>query len=840
MKETIKTNKKIRVISIAAMIIMLTAFLGIYALVTRVIINSNISAMRELSAHDKMAVESTIREREDAVVGWAESVRYKGYTTVDGVISEIAAGRTGLGATKVYLADTEGNFYSSTGIIDTIHYYDSFLKIPGRFIARFDSSEYGTSAGEKEYIVIGSEINEFTVDGVTFRYVLSENELSNFQNILKIDSYNGQGYSNIIDSDGYFIMSAEAQNDLTAREKFFDSIADADLLKNALNGGGSVAVATEVNGVSSIVVGSQIEGADWYFITVCPRSVFESLSRNITIIYLIMVLIMAVAFVLVLFMAIKRQAEDRRHKMELSKALELAQQANRAKTTFLNNMSHDIRTPMNAIIGFTNLASDHTNDPEIISNYLGKISQSSNHLLSLINDVLDMSRIESGKVTINENNESLTEIMHSLKNIVQADINAKHLDFYMDTVDVTDEDIFCDKLRLNQVLLNILSNAIKYTSPGGKVSMRVTERPSQEKGRAFYEFRIKDNGIGMAPEFLTTIFEPFTRESTSTVSGIQGTGLGMAITKNILDLMGGTIEVNSESGKGSEFIVTIEFTLSDEHKETEPIASLDGLRGLIIDDDMNSCQSISHMLRQIGMRSEWCMYGKEAVARTEEAIRIGDTFQVYIVDLVMADMNGIETVRRIRRIVGEDAVIILVTAYEWSDIEKEAREAGVTEFISKPLFLSDLRRVLMTACGGEIQEEAAAEKEEFRIEGRRILLVEDNELNQEIAVEILKGVGLEIDTADNGQIACDTLLEKGAGYYDLVLMDVQMPVMDGYEATRTIRAFEDKALADIPIIAMTANAFAEDKQNAESAGMNGHVAKPINVPLLLETIKGII
>ncbi|MCH5347925.1 MAG: response regulator [Oscillospiraceae bacterium] len=702
MEEKQKNSERVRIISIVAAILMLTAFFGIYALVSKIIINSNIATMKELSAHDKMSVENTIRERENAVIGWAESVRYKGYTTIDGVISEIAAGRTGLGATKVYLADTKGNFYSSAGIIDSIDYYESFLQRPGRFIARFDTSEYGTSTEDKkELIVIGSEITEFTVDGVTFCYVLSENELSNFQNILKIDSYDGQGYSNIIDSDGYFIMSAETQHSSDVREKFFDRISDADLLKNALNGGGSVAVTSEVNGVSCIVVGSQVEGADWYFITVCPRTVFEALSRNITFIYLVMAIVMAAAFILVLVLIVKRQAADRKHKIELSKALELAQQANRSKTTFLNNMSHDIRTPMNAIIGFTTLAESHIDEPDVIKDHLEKISRSSKHLLSLINDVLDMSRIESGKVTISEDNESLIEILNSLKSIVQADIDAKQISFSMDTSGITNKYIFCDRLRLNQVLLNILSNAIKYTPQGGTVSMHVAEMPSHAIGKAFYEFRIKDSGIGMAPEFLSIIFEPFTRESTSTVSGIQGTGLGMAITKNIVDLMGGIIDVTSEPGKGSEFIVTIEFILSDDHKETE-------------------------------------------------------------------------------------------------------------------------------------------EKKEFRIEGKRILLVEDNELNQEIAVEILKGVGLDIETADNGQIACDTLLEKGAGYYDLILMDVQMPVMDGYEATRTIRAFEDKELANIPIIAMTANAFAEDKQNAEAAGMNGHVAKPINVPVLLETIKEII
>jgi len=534
--------------------------------------------------------------------------------------------------------------------------------------------------------------------------------------------------------------------------------------------------------------------------------------------------------------------KEQEQKVILEDALHMAQAANEAKTSFLNSISHDIRTPMNAIIGFTALASTHIDNRERVMDYLGKIGQSSNHLLSLINDILDMSRIESGKMDINEKPENLAEILHSLRDIIQADIHSKQLEFFIDTVDVIDENIYCDRLRLNQVLLNILSNAIKFTPPSGTVSMRITERAVSRIGYASYEFCIKDTGLGMSAEFIKTIFEPFTRERSSTVSNTQGTGLGMAITKSIVDMMGGTIKVHSEEGKGSHFTVTLDLRLQEEQREAPRIERLVGLRGLVVDDDINTCQSVAHMLRQIGMRSEWTMYGKEAVIRTEEALKLDDQFHVYIIDWLMPDLNGIETVRRIRQVVGDNAPIIILSAYDWADIEEEARKAGVTDFVSKPLFLSDLHRVLLKAYG-DLMEESTPEpllSLDMDFQGRRILLVEDNELNKEIAEELLYQKGFLVETVWNGREAVDAVQDKQPGWFDLVLMDVQMPVMDGYEATRQIRALPDPVRAHVPILAMTANAFSEDRQTAAEAGMDGHVGKPIDIPVLLKAIHDVL
>ena len=532
------------------------------------------------------------------------------------------------------------------------------------------------------------------------------------------------------------------------------------------------------------------------------------------------------------------RTSDRNMNQALSEAVRAAETANKAKSTFLSNMSHDIRTPMNAIIGFTTLAVSNIDDRERVRDYLGKILSSSNHLLSLINDILDMSRIESGKIHLEETEVSLSDVLHDLKTIISGQIHAKQLELYMDAMDVTNEDVYCDKTRLNQVLLNLLSNAVKFTPAGGTVSVRIRQRPGTQKGSELYEIRVKDNGIGMSQKFVQKIFAPFERERTSTVSRTQGTGLGMAITKNIVDMMGGTIEVQTEQGKGTEFIVRLPFRIQSEHQRIEKIAELEGLKALVVDDDFNTCDSVTKILVRVGMRSEWTLSGKEAVLRARQSMELGDAFHAYIIDWRLPDMNGIEVTRQIRSL-GDDTPIIILTAYDWSDIEVEARAAGVTAFCAKPLFMSDIRDTLMTAIG---QKQADAEDtilptagSDFR--GRCILLVEDNELNSEIAVEILNEYGFLVDTAENGADAVKKVKNSKPGKYDLVLMDVQMPVMNGYDATKQIRALDDPALAEITILAMTANAFEEDKKKALECGMDGFLSKPIVIEELISTLQ---
>ena len=530
---------------------------------------------------------------------------------------------------------------------------------------------------------------------------------------------------------------------------------------------------------------------------------------------------------------IRREMEQRKL---VESALAQAQHANSAKTTFLSNMSHDMRTPMNAIIGFSAIAASHIDNPERVKDCLQKIASSSSHLLSLINDILDMSRIESGKMQLQEKECNLPDLLHTLVNIIQPQAKAKQLDFSVDTFDVANENIFTDPLKLNQIFINILGNAVKFTPVGGAVSFRIRQKPCVVKGYGTYEFSIKDTGIGMSSEFIQHIFEPFERENSALKSGIEGTGLGMAITRNLVDIMGGTISVSSEKGKGSEFVIVLDIKLPEISDASQNVAELEGLRVLVVDDDFDTCDSVTSMLGQIGMRSEWTTSAREAVQRARKAKDENDPFHTYILDLNMPEQSGIEIARRIRKTVGDDVPIIILTAYDWADVENEAREAGVTAFCSKPLFLSDLKSALLKAnhLAGEHAEEVSVRDIDFT--GKRVLLVEDNELNREIAAEILQEAGFEVEEAVDGAEAVSMVEKSVEYYYDIILTDIQMPVMNGYEEVMALRGMKRSDIAAMPIIAMTANAFEEDKALALKCGMNGHIAKPLDINTLFQIL----
>lgn len=528
--------------------------------------------------------------------------------------------------------------------------------------------------------------------------------------------------------------------------------------------------------------------------------------------------------------------KQREQTQALQDALMQAQHANRAKTTFLSNMSHDIRTPMNAIIGFTTIAVSHIDNKEQVKDCLQKVLSSSNHLLSLINDILDMSRIESGKVQIKEQECNISELMHNLVNIIQPQVKAKQLELFIDTFEVVNEDVIADALKMNQVFINLLSNAVKYTPAGGTVSFRIMQKTTFHHGYGDYIFIVKDNGIGMSKEFVEHVFEPFEREVTATRSGIQGTGLGMAITKNIVEMMNGNITVDSEPGKGSTFTVEFTLKLQDTEKNAAQLQELQGLRAMVIDDDFNVCDSVSKMLKQIGMRAEWTTSGREAVYRAKMASEEGDSYHTYIIDWQMPEMSGVETARKIRNAVGDEAPIIILTAYDWSDIEEDAKAAGVTAFCAKPLFMSDLKSALLAANNLLDKEETAAPWTLSDFSGKRILLVEDIELNREIAEVILTEAGFLVESAPDGTDAVSMMEEAEEYYYDAILMDVQMPIMNGYEATRAIRNLPRKDIKDLPIIAMTANALEEDKEAALKNGMNGHIAKPLDMDIFMSML----
>ena len=528
---------------------------------------------------------------------------------------------------------------------------------------------------------------------------------------------------------------------------------------------------------------------------------------------------------------LREQLEKKQN--ELEDALQMTQAANRAKTAFLSNMSHDIRTPMNAIIGFTRLAENHIDDTERVRDCLATIKQSSEHLLLLINDVLDMSRIESGRIVLNEKLESLADILHGIQDIVLADVRTKQQNFLIDVPDVRDELIFCDKLYLNRVLLNLISNAIKYTPQGGTIRLRIKQTPSAKPGYGDFEFRVKDNGIGMSEEFVATIFEPFTREENSTVTDIQGTGLGMTITKNIVETMGGRITVATKKGEGTEFIVSLAFRLPVGASSDPVIAGLNGARALAVSGNADAGMRISGMLGKLGMRGEWRSSCKDAVSCAENALRQGEPFKVFTVDSRTEDFDGMETVRSLRKLAGKEAAIFILNAYDRSDFKKEAKEEGVT-FIPDVFFPSDLKKALLPFCGKTTSGQGEVEKHSFSLKGKKILMVDDSKLNLKIGVLLLQEQGMIVDTASNGQLAVERIREKGVDAYDFILMDVQMPVMGGYEATGVLRKLPGGE--KLKIIAFSANAFEEDKEKSLKAGMNGHITKPLKLEELIDEL----
>ena len=522
----------------------------------------------------------------------------------------------------------------------------------------------------------------------------------------------------------------------------------------------------------------------------------------------------------------------------LHDALNAAQQANRAKTTFLNNMSHDIRTPMNAIIGFTGLASSHLDDREQVEDYLEKIRQSSDHLLSLINDILDMSKIESGKVTIFEKKENLSDIIHTIKDIVMNDINKKHMHFTIDSSEIVHEDIFCDKLRINQILINILSNAVKYTNEYGTISMKISETISSVPYSSKYVVSIRDNGTGMSKEFLKTIYDPFTRVKSSTVSGIQGTGLGMTITKNIVDMMNGTIEIDSKENIGTNVTLSFDFRIDDNVPSRNVISELKNIRCLIIDTDGETCWNESKLAAGFGMRPDWCTSAEEALTNAKRAYELGDPYMFYIMERAVPCPDLLDTINSFVNISKDLKPVFFLTGYYLSDVKDAALKAGVTGLISKPVFVSDFYKAYQKYCCNVTPD--TEEKSYNAFKGKHVLLVEDNQLNSEIAYELLTEAGFVVDTADDGTVAVEKMKNAYDATYDVILMDIQMPVMDGYEASRQIRALNRPFAKTIPIIAVTANAFVEDIKECTEAGMNGHISKPIFVQNLYEELDRIL
>lgn len=679
-------------------------------------------------------------------------------------------------------------------------------------------------------------------DGKTSSAMVAALPMSYLEEVLDLNDENTGMYSFIIRRDGSFVIrNMDGDNYFTRiLEDFSDNNVTStseylDALKYALSNDLDYSKIVETDTDYTYMLCMHLPDTEWYLVSIMPfgplDNIVNDLNKDRQVIILNMAAILLIGIILMFFLYYRLSQQQFQ---ELEAARQEAIQANKAKSEFLSSMSHDIRTPMNGIVGMTVIAQANINDTAKVKECLGKITMSSKHLLGLINDVLDMSKIESGKLSLNMNQISLRETMESIVNIVQPQIKARkqHFDIFIQKIQT--EDVYCDSVRLNQVLINLLSNAIKFTPEGGDIHIHLEQEDSPIGGNYVRcHFKVKDSGIGMTPEFQKKIFETFTRERKSQVDKTEGTGLGMAITKAIVDTMNGTIELHSEPEKGSEFHITLDFEKAVT-KEADMV--LPPWKMLVVDNNEDLCKSAVLSLKEIGIDAQWATSGKMAVEMVKEHHEKQDDYEIVLLDWKMPEMNGLQTAKEMRKHLKKDVPILIISAYDWSDIEEEAAEAGIHGFISKPLFKSNLYLGLSRYVLDKPVEEEKEEVHTQDFRGMRILLSEDNDLNWEIAEDILSEVGFELERAENGQVCVNKFENSEIGYYDIVLMDIRMPVMDGYEAAKAIRALK-RSDANLPIIAMTADAFSDDIQRCLDCGMNEHVAKPIEVDRLTQILK---
>ena len=712
------------------------------------------------------------------------------------------------------------------------------------------------SQGEQRVAVgIDTAGNEVVLFGVDAAYPMSNGDRSTgliaavpLEYITDFLSLKDEGqlmYYHIIRPDGSFVIqnpNTELWNFFEQLQKQSDSPVSESSADNpvekfsvALKKHEEYTDTLEVNGEERQIYGISLPYSEWYLVSVMPYSILDDTINSLSSQRMFMTLLSCASVLIILTAIFLRYFSITRSQMnELEKARQAALEANKAKSEFLANMSHDIRTPMNAIVGMTAIATAHIDDRKQVENCLRKITLSSKHLLGLINDVLDMSKIESGKLTLTTEQISLKEVVEGIVNIMQPQVKTKKQTFDIHVENIFTENVWCDGIRLNQVLLNLLSNATKYTPEGGSIQLSLSEEKSP-KGENYVRIHInvRDNGIGMSPEFLKRIYESYSRADGTRIHKTEGAGLGMAITKYIVDAMEGTIEIQSEPDKGSEFLLTFDFEKAD---AMEIDMVLPAWNMLVVDDDELLCKTAMDALKSIGIKAEWTLSGEKAIELVIEHHKKREDYQIILLDWKLPGMNGIQAAREIRRNLGDEVPILLISAYDWSEFEAEAREAGISGFISKPLFKSTLYHALCQYMDVGTEHEHTL-NQNIDLSGRRILLAEDNELNWEVAKELLTDLGVELDWAEDGRICLDKFQKSSEGYYDIILMDIRMPHMTGYEATQAIRGLVHPDALSIPIIAMSADAFSDDIQHCLQCGMNAHIAKPIDVIELTRLLK---
>ncbi len=679
-------------------------------------------------------------------------------------------------------------------------------------------------------------------NGKTSSAIVAATPMDDLEKVLTLDEDDALMYSFIIRADGTYVVRNRQESDYFSyiRQNFLDHNGKnaetyVDELREAMGRNAEYSTMFREGNENKYLLCTDLTNSEWFLVSVMPHGTLDRILENLGAEHQFMTLIMALfilAGVMVIFLLYYRLSQQQMQ--ELDQARREATKANKAKSEFLSSMSHDIRTPMNGIVGMTTIAIANIDNTERVKDCLDKITLSSKHLLGLINDVLDMSKIESGKLTLNMSQISLRETMDSIVNIVQPQVKSRQQHFDISIQNILTEEVHCDSVRLNQVLINLLSNALKFTPEGGsiKVFLEQEESPVGDD-HVRCHFRVKDNGIGMTKEFQEKIFDTFTREEKAQIDKIEGTGLGMAITKAIVGAMNGTIELQSEPGKGSEFHITLDLEKAD---TTEADMVLPAWRVLVVDNNEDLCLSAVSSLKEIGISAHWATDGKKAVEMVRKCHDEGQDYEVVLLDWKMPEMDGLHTAREMRKLLGQRVPILIISAYDWSDIEEEAKEVGIQGFISKPLFKSNLYLGLKRYMLDEVSEESHEDTKVQKFVGKKILLAEDNDLNWEIAEDLLSEAGFELERAENGKICVEKFEQSAIRFYDVILMDIRMPVMNGYDAAVAIRALPRED-ANLPIIAMTADAFSDDIQHCLDCGMNEHVAKPIDVNRLTQLLR---
>ena len=851
-------NKKIIRFLWVSFIGLLALCIGVFSAITSFMVRQNNAAlnrvvdtyMEGMSTQIQRHFETMVDMRLIQVGGIVQAIPPESVTTLDQTTRERferAAAYRGF----IHLA-----LYSIEGEAEVLYGEDVTVEDKEIFLADMNNGDklvtLGTTAGGETMLLYGisvgypNDVGYPMSGGQRCTALVVGLPIDQINNALSLGVDSTLIFTHIIRSDGTFVVeNADIASDNCydwirengrnyGLEDIDDTMAE---LRQAVEARTEFSMVVSIGGEAGHVYCVPLPNTEWTMVTVMPRGVLDEALATLgnqrvwTALAGCSIIMLAMLAIFLVYFRFSRQ-----QMAELDKTKQKAEHANRAKSEFLSNMSHDIRTPMNAIVGMTAIATKNIDKPDQVKDCLRKITLSSRHLLGLINDVLDMSKIESGKLTLDMELISLREVMDGIVSIVQPQISAKKQVFDIFIQDIREERVYCDGVRLNQVLINLLSNALKFTPAGGQIHVTLSQEPSP-KGEGYIRthFLVEDTGIGMSPEFQSRIFESFVREDNKRVHKIEGSGLGMAITKYIVDAMDGTIEVQSELNKGSQFHVTLDLERFEEREEEMLLPAWDIL---VVDDDERLCISAADALQEIGLRADWTLDGSSAIEMAERRHAEARDYHIVLLDWQMPGMDGIETARRMREKIGEDVPILIISAYDWGSIEAEARAAGVSGFLSKPLFKSTLYYGLSRFKEGAEAKNEADQEAGADYTGRRLLVAEDNELNWEIARELLAPYGFELTWAENGRICLEKFQASEPGWYDAVLMDLRMPMMDGYEATRAIRAC-DRPDADIPIIAMTADAFSEDIQRCIQCGMNAHAAKPPDMRELLRTLQGL-